>query len=149
MAKDNTEQKQAYRNKGLISAAFILLIVLLLVNLSVLNQVKKVVKSDTANAKILKKLWDEEQNGRGENGLQSYTFEVYYAPSTKEAPTMKENWQTNPDTKLTFVEATSRVAAREATMNKEKIDDSQILAVVNPDGTTTDGWMAPVVPIVK
>ncbi|MGY0183718.1 hypothetical protein [Lactococcus petauri] len=56
---------------------------------------------------------------------------------------MKANFETHPNTLRVFVEASSRMEAKQEAMNRQHIDEVQILHIVNPDGTSKDGWWPP------
>lgn len=122
--------------KILISLAGFLLVVTLVMTAMIFTQNRESVKRLTAI--------EEKQEEQGQGGIGTYTFLVYYAPSLEEVEGMKVDFETNPATLRVFVEASSRMEAKQEAMNRQRIDDGQILHIVNPDGTSKDGWWPPV-----
>ncbi|WP_270323781.1 hypothetical protein [Lactococcus petauri] len=117
---------------ALVSGALLILLVLTAV---IFPQNRESVKRLTA----IEEKWKEQ----GQGGIGKYTFLVYYAPSPEEAEGMKANFETHPNTLRVFVEASSRMEAKQEAMNRQHIDEVQILHIVNPDGTSKDGWWPP------
>ncbi len=121
--------------KILVAAASIVILVLLVLTTMIFTQNRESVKRLTA----IEEKWEEQ----GQGGIGKYTFLVYYAPSPEEAEGMKANFETHPNTLRVFVEASSRMEAKQEAMNRQHIDEVQILHIVNPDGTSKDGWWPP------
>jgi hypothetical protein len=129
-------KKMSKVGKILISLSGVLLVTILVMTAVVFTQNRESMKKLTA----IEEKWEEQ----GQGGIGTYTFLVYYAPSLEEVESMKTNFETNPDTLRVFVEASSRIEAKQEAMNRQHIDEAQILHIVNPDGTSKDGWWPPV-----
>ncbi|SJZ72581.1 hypothetical protein SAMN02745116_01271 [Pilibacter termitis] len=139
---EHSNEKQQKTMKFLSIISLILLVATLIVSFLALQQSYSTQATQSRELKEVRKLLKENGSGNGVSDI--YTFEVYYAPSTKVADSMRADWKTNKETKLVFVKARGRVEAKEVAMNQQKIDEAQILHVVNPDGTDNDGWVPPI-----
>ena len=77
--------------------------------------------------------------------LEHIVQRSFTIPSPEEVESMKTNFLSvsylmSETFSLSLVRAASQSPSKQEAMNRQHIDEAQILHIVNPDGTSKDGW---------